>query len=187
MKLKERREWPTSIRTSPCANGHEALAFYEKVFLTVMDDDGERLAHARFTIEDAVIMITGDFPELPTGTRPPDLIGGTPVTIRLHLDTRGAIDRIFERCPEFWVQTPIDESAATTGNGTHFGFTASSKEAVQAFYDAAIAAGATDDGQPGPRPLYGEPYYGCFVHDPDSHKIEATFWDMVLAEKLGMA
>ena len=88
------------------ANGPEALAFYEKVFdaqvfLTVMDDGGERLAHARFTIEDAVIMITGDFPELPTGTRPPDLIGGTPVTIRLHLDTRGAIDRIFERCPQF--------------------------------------------------------------------------------------
>ena len=71
--------------------------------------------------------------------------------------------------------------------GTHFGFTASSKEAVQAFYDASMAAGATDDGQPGPRPLYGEPYYGCFVHDPDGHKIEATFWDMVLAEKLGMA
>ena len=59
--------------------------------------------------------------------------------------------------PEFWVQTPIDESAATTGNGTHFGFTASSKEEVQAFYDAAIAAGASDDGKPGPRPLYGEP------------------------------
>jgi catechol 2,3-dioxygenase-like lactoylglutathione lyase family enzyme len=89
--------------------------------------------------------------------------------------------------PEFWVQTPINESAATTGNGTHFGFTASSKEAVQAFYDAAMAAGATDDGQPGPRPLYGERYYGCFVHDPDGHKIESTFWDMVLAEKLGMA
>ena len=88
--------------------------------------------------------------------------------------------------PEFWVQTPIDETAATTGNGTHFGFTASSKEEVQAFYDAAVAAGASDDGKPGPRPLYGEPYYGCFVHDPDGHKIEAAFWDMELAEKLGM-
>ena len=89
--------------------------------------------------------------------------------------------------PEFWVQIPLDGKSPTTGNGTHFGFTASSKKAVQAFYDAAIAAGASDDGKPGPRPLYGEPYYGCFVHDPDGHKIEAAFWDMELAEKLGMA
>lgn len=88
--------------------------------------------------------------------------------------------------PEFWVQTPIDEKPAATGNGIHFGFIAPSKDAVQAFYDAAIAAGATDDGAPGPRPLYGEPYYGCFVRDPDGHKIEAAFWDMELARKLGM-
>ena len=88
--------------------------------------------------------------------------------------------------PEFWVQTPIDETPATTGNGIHFGFIASSKETVRAFYDAAIAAGATDDGAPGPRPLYGEPYYGCFVRDPDGHKIEAAYWDMELARKLGM-
>ena len=88
--------------------------------------------------------------------------------------------------PEFWVQTPLDEATATCGNGTHFGFMATSKEAVQAFYDAAIASGATDDGKPGPRPLYGEPYYGCFVHDPDGHKIEAVYWDMELAQKLGM-
>ena len=32
------------------------------------------------------------------------------------------------------------------------------------------------DGASGPRPLYGEPYDGCFVYDPDGHKIEAAFW-----------
>lgn len=82
--------------------------------------------------------------------------------------------------PEFWVQTPIDGYPASTGNGTHFGFIAASKEAVHAFYDAALAAGATDNGPPGPRPHYGEPYYGCFVRDPDGHKIEAAFWDQSL-------
>jgi len=92
-----------------------------------------------------------------------------------------------KRFPEFWVQTPMDGEPATTGNGIHFGFIASSKEMVQAFYDAAITAGATDDGAPGPRPLYGEPYYGCFVIDPDGHKIEAAYWDMELARKLGMS
>lgn len=79
--------------------------------------------------------------------------------------------------PEFWVQRPYDGKAAAVGNGTHFGFIASSREQVNAFYAAAIAAGATCDGPPGPRPLYGEPYYGCFVRDLDGHKIEAAFWD----------
>ena len=63
----------------------------------------------------------------------------------------------------------------------HFGFFAASKAEVQAFYDAALAAGATDDGAPGPRPDYGEPYFGCFVRDPDGNKIESAFWDQSLA------
>ena len=76
--------------------------------------------------------------------------------------------------PEFWVQKPIDGQEAIPGNGIHFGFIAASKEAVKAFHEAAIAAGGTDDGAPGPRPDYGESYYGCFVRDLDGHKIEAT-------------
>ncbi|HFK1962471.1 TPA: VOC family protein, partial [Pseudomonas aeruginosa] len=43
---------------------------------------------------------------------------------------------------------------------------------------AALAAGARDEGAPGPRPLYGEPYYGCFIRDLDGHKVEASYWDM---------
>jgi catechol 2,3-dioxygenase-like lactoylglutathione lyase family enzyme len=83
--------------------------------------------------------------------------------------------------PEFWVQKPFDGKAASVGNGVHFAFTASSKEQVHAFYDAAIAAGAQDDGPPGTRELYSPAYYGCFVRDLDGHKIEATFWDESLA------
>lgn len=83
--------------------------------------------------------------------------------------------------PEFWVQTPVDGQPASTGNGTHFGFVAVSKEAVHAFHEAALAAGAQDNGAPGPRPEYSAAYYGCFVRDPDGHKIEAAFWDETLA------
>ncbi len=82
--------------------------------------------------------------------------------------------------PEFWVQTPIDGRPATVGNGTHIGFIATDKAMVHAFHETALAAGASDEGAPGPRPEYGEPYYGCFVRDPDGHKIEAAFWDMDL-------
>lgn len=84
--------------------------------------------------------------------------------------------------PEFWVQTPIDGKPATVGNGTHIGFIATSKEVVHAFHEAALAAGGINDGDPGPRPLYGAPYYGCFVRDLDGHKIEAAFWDLELEE-----
>ncbi len=79
--------------------------------------------------------------------------------------------------PEFWVQTPIDGQLANVGNGTHIGFIAESRQAVKTFHEAALKAGGVNDGAPGPRPEYGEPYYGCFVRDPDGHKIEATFWD----------
>jgi catechol 2,3-dioxygenase-like lactoylglutathione lyase family enzyme len=99
-----------------------------------------------------------------------------PLGCRRILEHPGAIawGREF---PEFWVQTPIDGRAATLGNGSHFGFLAPSRAAVHAFYDAAVAAGASPDGAPGPRPHYGQPYYGCFVRDLDGHKIEAMFWD----------
>ncbi|TVP71689.1 MAG: VOC family protein [Leptolyngbya sp. LCM1.Bin17] len=87
-----------------------------------------------------------------------------------------------KQLPEFWIQTPINGQPATVGNGTHVGFIAPTKEAVHAFYETALAAGAKDEGAPGPRPDYGEPYYGCFVRDPDGHKIEAAYWDMALIE-----
>jgi catechol 2,3-dioxygenase-like lactoylglutathione lyase family enzyme len=89
--------------------------------------------------------------------------------------------------PEFWVQTPIDGKHAAVGNGTHFGFFAASKAEVDAFHAAGLRSGATDDGKPGPRSEYGAPYYGCFLRDPDGHKIEAAFWDLDMAHKLGMA
>ena len=80
--------------------------------------------------------------------------------------------------PEFWVHPePFDGGKIESANGVHFAFTADSTEQVQAFYQAALDNGGTDDGAPGPRPDYGDPYYGCFVRDPDGHKIEAAFWD----------
>jgi len=89
-----------------------------------------------------------------------------------------------KKYPEFWVGVPFDDQTATVGNGTHIGFIAPSKEAVHAFYEAALAAGATGEGEPGGRPHYGEPYYGCFVRDLDGHKIEAAYWDEQLEQQL---
>ena len=80
--------------------------------------------------------------------------------------------------PEFWIQSPINGQPAQTANGTHVAFLAETPAQVDAFYAAAIAAGATDDGAPGGRPHYGPEYYGCFVRDLDGHKIEAMAWNV---------
>jgi catechol 2,3-dioxygenase-like lactoylglutathione lyase family enzyme len=58
--------------------------------------------------------------------------------------------------------------------GLHVGFRASSREAVDAFWQAGIDAGYRDDGSPGPRTIYGPDYYGGFLLDPDGNSVEAV-------------
>jgi catechol 2,3-dioxygenase-like lactoylglutathione lyase family enzyme len=71
--------------------------------------------------------------------------------------------------PDFWI-----------GGGranlppVHVAFQVTSRAQVDAFYRAALAAGARDNGAPGPRPHYHPNYYGAFVLDPDGHNIEAV-------------
>lgn len=74
--------------------------------------------------------------------------------------------------PEFWVSRPIDTQDATPSNGVHVCFNAPSREAVDAFHAAALAAGGKDDGAPGLRD-YAPGYYAAFVIDLDGHKVEA--------------
>jgi catechol 2,3-dioxygenase-like lactoylglutathione lyase family enzyme len=70
---------------------------------------------------------------------------------------------------DFW----ISQGEAVTPP-IHIAFRVSSREAVDAFYKAAIAAGGKDNGAPGLRPHYHPNYYGAFVLDPDGHNIEAV-------------
>ena len=56
----------------------------------------------------------------------------------------------------------------------HIAFAAESREQVDAFYRAALEAGARDNGAPGLRPKYSPDYYAAFVIDPDGHNIEAV-------------
>jgi catechol 2,3-dioxygenase-like lactoylglutathione lyase family enzyme len=78
--------------------------------------------------------------------------------------------------PEFWIGLPHDQAIPSGGNGTHVAFAAKSKAAVNKFHDAALKAGGSNNGEPGPRPDYGPAYYGAFIYDLDGNKIEATFW-----------
>ena len=56
----------------------------------------------------------------------------------------------------------------------HLAFVAESRAEVDAFYRAALDAGAKDHGAPGLRPHYHANYYAAFVIGPDGHNIEAV-------------
>jgi catechol 2,3-dioxygenase-like lactoylglutathione lyase family enzyme len=71
--------------------------------------------------------------------------------------------------PQFWIGTGIP----FTGR-LHVAFTARDRSLVHAFFDAALEAGAKNNGAPGLRPHYHENYYAAFVLDPDGHNIEAV-------------
>jgi catechol 2,3-dioxygenase-like lactoylglutathione lyase family enzyme len=58
--------------------------------------------------------------------------------------------------------------------GAHVAFKCEDHANVDAFYEAAIAAGGKDNGPPGIRAHYHENYYGAFVHDADGNNIEAV-------------
>jgi len=66
-----------------------------------------------------------------------------------------------EGIPDFWI------SAGAPKTGTHVAFNVRERSAVHAFHEAALAAGGTDNGAPGPRPQYTPTYYAAYVHDPD--------------------
>jgi catechol 2,3-dioxygenase-like lactoylglutathione lyase family enzyme len=84
--------------------------------------------------------------------------------------------------PAFWIkrgeftQADVAGSPASGcgGPAVHIAFSSDDRQSVDAFYDAAIAAGARDNGAPGLRPSYHANYYGAFVLDPDGYNIEAV-------------
>jgi catechol 2,3-dioxygenase-like lactoylglutathione lyase family enzyme len=71
--------------------------------------------------------------------------------------------------PYFWIG-----DHENVGEGTHVAFTAETRADVDAFHEAALAAGGRDNGAPGLRPHYHPNYYGAFVLDPDGMNIEAV-------------
>ncbi len=71
--------------------------------------------------------------------------------------------------PQFWIaEGPVRNERS------HIAFAAQDRKAVDAFYEAAIKAGAKDNGKPGLRPHYHADYYGAFVIDLDGNNIEAV-------------
>jgi len=68
--------------------------------------------------------------------------------------------------PDFWLREGSPEPV-------HVAF-GTDRQTVDAFHEAALAAGGRDNGGPGVREIYHPHYYGAFVLDPDGHNIEAV-------------
>ena len=83
-----------------------------------------------------------------------------------------------EQSGDGWFQ--VDELFVSTASAkgprthVHLAFQAADQAMVDAFYQAALTAGGTDNGAPGPRD-YHPGYYAAFVLDPDGNNIEAVF------------
>lgn len=84
-----------------------------------------------------------------------------------HPDLKGfgAHGRVF-----FWLREGTADARAV-----HVGFVASSTTAVDAAYQVAMQAGATDNGPPGARLHYDPRYYAANVLDPDGYSLEFVY------------
>jgi catechol 2,3-dioxygenase-like lactoylglutathione lyase family enzyme len=58
--------------------------------------------------------------------------------------------------------------------GLHIAFGTTVQEQAGRFWQVGRDAGYPDDGAPGPRPQYGDDYYGAFLLDPDGNSAEAV-------------
>jgi catechol 2,3-dioxygenase-like lactoylglutathione lyase family enzyme len=73
--------------------------------------------------------------------------------------------------PVFWIDRYHPHSVKQ-----HTAFVAKTKAEVDAFHAAALKAGGTDNGGPGPRKDQTTPvYHAAFVIDPDGNNMEAVF------------
>ncbi|MEJ8561817.1 VOC family protein [Yoonia sp. GPGPB17] len=74
-----------------------------------------------------------------------------------------------------WVATPFNEETATSGNGNMVGLACETKEEVDAAHRIALAEGGTNEGDPGPRAMYGPDFYGAYVRDIDGNKMSFVY------------
>ncbi len=76
--------------------------------------------------------------------------------------------------PEFWINLRAGMTQLPPDHGTHICLRAKTTAEIEAFYDAAMKAGGTDDGAPGVRPHFHLSYFAAFVADPDGNRIEVV-------------
>ncbi|WP_285598917.1 VOC family protein [Kineosporia sp. NBRC 101731] len=130
------------------------------------DRSGSRIDHLNIAVPDLVAAVGFYDPVLASIgiTRmldiPPDYEPGMPAMVGFGL---AGVK------PYFWL---VDNG--TVGTNMHLAFTVDTHDEVRAFYDTALAAGATELLTPAFHPEYHEDYFGGFVTDPYGINLEAV-------------
>jgi catechol 2,3-dioxygenase-like lactoylglutathione lyase family enzyme len=91
------------------------------------------------------------------------------IGMRINLDFSSAFGMGSKNENIFW----LSRDRRASGHG-HYAFRVEYRHEVDAFHAAALAAGGTDNGAPGPRPDYGPNYYAAFVKDREGNNIEVV-------------
>jgi catechol 2,3-dioxygenase-like lactoylglutathione lyase family enzyme len=91
-----------------------------------------------------------------------------------RLVTRPATVGFGKTYPEFWINWRPGMAPVSADSGSHVCLRTKSTGEVDAFFEAALKAGATSDGAPGLRPHERVKYYAAFIRDPDGNRIEAV-------------
>jgi catechol 2,3-dioxygenase-like lactoylglutathione lyase family enzyme len=91
------------------------------------------------------------------------------IGMKINLEFSAALGIGSKKEKIFWLVRDLGASG-----GGHYAFRVRHREEVDAFHAAALAAGGTNNGKPGPRPDYGPNYYAAFVRDPEDNNIEVV-------------
>jgi catechol 2,3-dioxygenase-like lactoylglutathione lyase family enzyme len=92
-----------------------------------------------------------------------------PLGYEVLMEFEGTVGLGAAKKPDLWL---AEDRAGV--RPMHFAIAAVTRDAVDRFHAAAIAAGGTDNGKPGVRAEYHPTYYGAFVLDADGHNVEAV-------------
>lgn len=102
-----------------------------------------------------------------------------PIGLNLTADIPGSLTGLadlagFSDSPdlEFWISQGKPHKP-----GVHIAFQVDTRQLVERFYAAAVAAGGRPAGEPAVRAYYLPNYYSAFVLDPDGNSIEAFCHD----------
>jgi catechol 2,3-dioxygenase-like lactoylglutathione lyase family enzyme len=90
------------------------------------------------------------------------------------LEVRPAAVGFGKRYAELWLNHRPAGAPGAAQSGVHVCLRAKGRAVVDAFHAAALAAGGTCAGAPGPRPQHGEGYYAAFIRDLDGNRLEAV-------------